>query len=119
MNANLTTVLIKNDINKLIIVLRNLRLNYFSKIDYDYCYHVTKNIDETSKLAIKPAKFTRFDWFKQANNSVVALLAAFGTFATNSTPSISSTSVEPFTTVINALNLQVTLPNEVNIYAKS
>ena len=126
MDANLTTVLARNDTNKPVVVLRNLRLGYFSEIDYDHCYHVTENTNETSKLAIKPAKSTRPGWFKQAIGSVAALLAAFGTFAIlakfstslNSTPSISSTSVEPFTTVINASDLQVILPNGVNIYAK-
>ena len=31
-NVKLTTVLIKNNINKSVVVLRNLRLNCFSKI---------------------------------------------------------------------------------------
>ena len=127
MNANLITVLIKNDINKLVIVLRNLRLNYFSKINYDYYYYIIKNINETNKLAIKLVKFARFNSFKQAINSVAVLLAIFGTFAIlvkfltlNSTLSIFNTFVEFCTTVIiNTLNLQVTLPNEVNNYAKN
>ena len=60
-DANLTTVLARNDTNKPVIVLRNLRLNYLSKIDYDYYYYVTKNTDEISKLVIKPAKSTRLN----------------------------------------------------------
>ena len=39
------------------VVLRNLRLHYFFKIDYNYCYYVTKNINKTSKLVIKLVRF--------------------------------------------------------------
>ena len=125
-DANLSTIIAKNDSDAPVKIPRNLRLGTVREADFDNCFHITSGRSDIAELATRrPKKEHQTSWIKRVFNKVVtasaiAMLAAPA--ATAAHPSaLAADSTPPIPTEISVTPTlhDSVLPNGVTIYGNN